>query len=124
MGLYDALGLPRRHSVALILAAIILLGLPAAFSYTGLQWQLFSQPVLDIMDTVVGTFGLPVGVFITAVVLSWKGAALVARGLDSRAWSGTLIVWAVCWIVPPAIAILLGAMALELLRYRILPQGG
>ena len=124
VGLHDARGSSRRRSVPLILAALVLLGLPSACSYTGLKWQMFGRPVLDIMDAAVGTFGLPVGVLVTAGVLSWQGAAVVARGLEARAWSGTLIVWTVRWGVPPAIAILLGAMLLELLRHRILPQGG
>jgi SNF family Na+-dependent transporter len=80
--------------------------------------------MLDVVDTAVGTFGLPIGVFITGVTLSWLGSRVVSRGLESQARISKLVLWVVRWVVPILIPILLAAMLLESLRHRIIPLGG
>jgi NSS family neurotransmitter:Na+ symporter len=124
ISLRDAVGLTRQRALAVGTVALTGLGLPSALSYSGYHWRAFGQPVLDLMDTVVGTFGLPVGVCVTAVILSWLGTAAVTRDLEAGGRGGKIILWLSRWLVPVAIVVLLGAMAVDMLRHRFLPQGG
>jgi NSS family neurotransmitter:Na+ symporter len=120
----DIMGLTRRRALPVGAVALTVLGLPSALSYSGYHWRIFGQPVLDLMDTVVGTFGLSVGVCLTAVMLSWLGTAAVTRGLETPGRANKVMLWLARWVVPVTIALLFGAMAVDLLRHRILPQGG
>jgi NSS family neurotransmitter:Na+ symporter len=124
VGLRDARGISRRLSLGIVLALLLLLGLPSALSYSGLEWEVAGRPVFDVVDTAVGTFGLPIGVFITGVTLSWLGSRVVSRGLESQDGISQLVVLVVRWVVPFLIPILLAAMLFDSLRPRVIPLGG
>lgn len=79
--------------------------------------------MLDAVDTAVGTFGLPIGVFITGVTLSWLGSRVVSRGLESQDRISRLVAWVVRWVVPFLIPMLIAAMLFDYLRHRIVPLG-
>jgi len=56
--LVDAYGVGRRRATAIASAAVTLIGLPSALSYTALKVELFGTPLLDLKDFVFGTVGL------------------------------------------------------------------
>lgn len=124
VGLRDVRGISRRVSLGIVLALLLMLGMPSALSYSGLGLEVAGRRVFDVVDTAVGTFGLPIGVFITGVTLSWLGSSIVSRGLESRARISLLVVWVVRWMVPFLIPILFAAMLFDSLRHRIIPLAG
>lgn len=66
----DSLGYNKNKSAIIIALCAVLVGLPAALSYSSINLTLFQKPVFDIFDSVFGTFGLAISaiLFIMAVV--------------------------------------------------------
>lgn len=69
--LMDSYGYPRKRATLLVFAAIMLLGLPSALSYTALNLEAFGMPFLDLADYAFGTLGLIVAGLIVSVVGGW-----------------------------------------------------
>ncbi len=69
--LAETFGQPRKKMAALVTAIAILVGLPAAASYTPLALSIQGIPVLDAMDEVFGTIGLSITSLLIAVSFSW-----------------------------------------------------
>jgi NSS family neurotransmitter:Na+ symporter len=61
----------RTKASALLTMALVVLGLPAALSYSSVDLILFGSRVLDLMDETVGTVGLPVTAFLVALIFRW-----------------------------------------------------
>ena len=60
----------RRTSVAMT-GVIALAGLPSALSYSAVELSVFGRPFLDVLDSTVGTLGLPLGAIALVVVFAW-----------------------------------------------------
>ncbi len=69
--LMDSYGYPRKRATLLVFAAIMLLGLPSALSYTALNLEVFGIPFLDLADYAFGTIGLIVAGLIVSAVGGW-----------------------------------------------------
>ncbi|BBL68320.1 sodium-dependent transporter [Methanoculleus chikugoensis] len=69
--LMDSYGYPRKRATLLVFAAIMLLGLPSALSYTALNLEVLGTPFLDLADYMFGTIGLIVAGLIVSVVGGW-----------------------------------------------------
>jgi len=67
----DVFKLSRRKTSLILMLLIMLIGLPAALSYTSMNLSLGGVRVLDLMDDSLGTYGLLLTAFITAVVFAW-----------------------------------------------------
>jgi len=46
----DSYGYPRKRATPLVFAAVMLLGLPSALSYTALKLEVFGTAFLDLAD--------------------------------------------------------------------------
>ncbi|KUG21168.1 MAG: sodium-dependent transporter [Methanomicrobiaceae archaeon] len=71
MTVAERFGLSRRRSTAMVTGGLILLGLPAALSYSAAGLTLWGVPVLDLQDEVFGTIGLSVAGLLIAIAFSW-----------------------------------------------------
>ncbi len=104
--------------------ATVVLGVPSALSYTSAEFRLGDLLYFEVMDTAIGTIGLAVGALVTTVILAWPGRSRVLGALRGSGLAGQASVWFARWVVPTAIAALLFAMLFDLVRHRILPEGG
>ncbi len=120
----DATALNRRQAVAVTTIATVVLGVPSALSYTSAEFRLGDLLYFEVMDTAIGTIGLAVGALVTTVILAWPGRSRVLGALRGSGLAGQASVWFARWVVPTAIAALLFAMLFDLVRHRILPEGG
>ncbi|WP_162299689.1 sodium-dependent transporter [Marinospirillum perlucidum] len=84
-----------RLAVLLGLGAIALLGLPSAFSYSALNWQINGLPVLDFVDRTLGTNAVLGLALLSISALAWSlPVELWQRQLGLRTpWLADLIVW-------------------------------
>ncbi len=62
---------PRERVCAVLTIAVVLLGLPAALSYTGLNLTFAGERVLDLMDDITGTFCITITGILTSLAFSW-----------------------------------------------------
>ncbi len=69
--LVDETTLSRSRATALLSGIVLLLGLPAALSYSGLQLQLRNVPILDLMDELFGTLGVSLSALLIAITVTW-----------------------------------------------------
>ncbi len=120
----DVTALSRMQAIGVTTVATVLLGIPSALSYTGAELRIGDVLFFELMDTATGTIGLAVGALITTLVLGWAGRRSVLAALESSGFPGAASTWFARWIVPVAITVLLFAMTLDLVRHRILPEGG
>jgi NSS family neurotransmitter:Na+ symporter len=61
----------RRWVIALLIAVILLIGLPSALSYSSVDLRFLGIRWLDIMDDTVGTMGLILTAVLISVSFSW-----------------------------------------------------
>lgn len=69
--LIDVWGISRRRAASAATAAVMLLGLPSALSYTALRLELFGVPLLDVKDFAFGTVGMTLGALGPSVGVGW-----------------------------------------------------
>ena len=50
---------------------LLVLGLPSALSYSGLNLQLFNMPVLDVVDQLFGTLSVSLSALLIALAVTW-----------------------------------------------------
>lgn len=67
----NATRLSRKQATAALTVGVFALGLPSALSYSPLGLELFSEPVLDLVDESVGTYALPVSALAIIGVFAW-----------------------------------------------------
>jgi NSS family neurotransmitter:Na+ symporter len=85
--LIDSYGYPRKRATLLVFAAIMLLGLPSALSYTALKLEIFGTPFLDLADYAFGTIGLIVAGLIVSIVGGWfMGRTLIYAEIGGCGW--------------------------------------
>lgn len=106
----DRLGLSRPRAVAIITAAIFVVGIPSAWSYGVLaSWRPGGQPALDAIDHAVSNFVLPICGLSIALFVGWRmapSAATEAADL-ARSTLGPLWLWLLRVGVPLTIAAIL-----------------
>ncbi len=64
-------GRSRRSMAALVTAILIILGLPAAASYSAFSLSFQGIPILDAMDEIFGTIGLSASAFLLSIAFAW-----------------------------------------------------
>ena len=111
----DAFGAARNTAIWICSAAILLLGIPAALSYTGLEWTIAGRPVFDLIDGIEANFLLPLGVLLTVTVLSWGAPMLLRDGIMQIGRPERGVLMAVKWLAPVALVALLAAIGADLL---------
>lgn len=102
----ERLGWRRSRSAWLLLLPLLTLGGLSALSYSPLNLRLLGEPVLDILDASVGTFGLLIGGLLTSVALFWFGSPdMLARQLGNSpgAWIGRLALFLGRFVLPAAL---------------------
>jgi NSS family neurotransmitter:Na+ symporter len=63
--------LSRRQATVLVSVLVFFLGMPSLLSYTPLRLQVWGTPFLDLLDTSVGTLGLPVTALIISITFGY-----------------------------------------------------
>lgn len=88
-------GTSSRWAVVIGLAAITLLGLPSAFSYSALGWHIDGTPVLDFVDQTIGTNAVLVVALISIGTVAWSvSPERWQRQLGLRTpWLADTVVW-------------------------------
>jgi len=104
--LIDVRGMARPRATALVMAAVLLAGLPAALSYTPVGLRLAGVPVLDLQDFAVGTVGLIAGGLVLSLVVGW-GVPLAALLPGPAPWVRRALVVAVRLVIPVVLAVTL-----------------
>jgi len=100
-----ASGLPRRRVALLLTGLVLLTGLPAALSYTGLSLSVAGVRILDLMDETVGTMGLPLTALLTAVVFTWyAGSGMLAEEMEGEQGWLKVVVPVTKYLVPVVLA--------------------
>ena len=69
--LMDETTLSRFRATALLSGIVLVLGLPAALSYSGVNLRLFNMPVLDLVDELFGTLGVTLSALLIAIAVTW-----------------------------------------------------
>ena len=103
----EATGISRNQALAILAPLLLLAGLPSALSYSGIELSLAGQLVLDLLDTTVGAYVLPLGVLLTAVVIGWL---LPFRSLQ-QSIGGGFVGWSCLMLVRLVVpVVILGAL--------------
>lgn len=69
----------RKKTCFILTLLLILVGLPAALSYSSLNLNVAGTKILDIMDEIFGTIGLPIMALFIAIIFTWF--------LDKKVWA-------------------------------------
>ncbi|WP_290814392.1 sodium-dependent transporter [Halovivax sp.] len=95
-----------RASVAMT-GVILVAGLPSALSYSAVELSAFGRPFLDVLDSTVGTLGLPLGALALIIVFAW-----VQDEASLRAQLGDSIVLPLVKYVVPLVLIVVTSLRL------------
>lgn len=110
----ESTGLGRREVTVMLTLLVILLGLPAALSYSGMQLEVAGTRVLDAMDDTLGTMGLPLAGLLIVLVFGWWSRDNVLEseiGGPGANWKASALTFIVRFVIPPAL-IVIGALRL------------
>jgi len=69
--LIDETALSRRKATALLAGVVLLLGMPAALSYSRVGLQVLHMPVLDLMDLLFGSLAIILSALFISVAVTW-----------------------------------------------------
>lgn len=107
----DAYGVGRRRATAIASAAVTLIGLPSALSYTALKVELLGTPLLDLKDFVSGTVGLMAAGLMMSVAAGWIAAPHLrhAAGVGRRGQRVFMVL--VRFVIPAVLALALAMRA-------------
>lgn len=91
----------RRKTSGILTLLLLLVGLPAALSYTPMNLSIFGARVLDILDETIGAIGLPITALLTTLVFAWflQKKVFVKELSDSKGWT-TLLLYATKYVIP------------------------
>lgn len=103
----------RKKTSMILTGLLIIVGLPAALSYTSINLSLGNIKILDLMDETLGTYGLPITALITALVFTWflKKKVLETELDDSKKWV-KIVYPTTKYLIPAVLIITLSARAL------------
>lgn len=107
------LGISRKTAVLLTGAAIAILAIPSALSYTPMKLSLFGRPFLDAIDFYFASLGAPLSIFVICSLLwLWKEKEFVGELDGGAKWIGKrLYPW--CKYVVPLSGLVLFVLAIK-----------
>ncbi len=70
-GVMRATDWSRRKASIAATGVILVAGLPSALSYTAFELSVLGRPFLDVLDSTVGTLGLPISAVALVAVFAW-----------------------------------------------------
>ncbi len=110
----------RRRASAVVTGGILLAGLPSALSYSRFELSVLGRPFLDVLDSTVGTFGLPLSALALVGIFAWSQDRGALRSqVESR-----LVRILVSYVVPIVLVVVIGlrvVTGIEILAWRRLP---
>ena len=95
----------RRRASAVVTIGVLLVGLPSALSYSAMELRVVGRPVLDVLDSTVGTLGLPLGALALVLVFAW-----FQEGSTIREQLGSDVVLALVKYVVPVVLVVVTAV--------------
>ncbi len=69
--LEDAFRIEKRKAMLIIAVSLLVAGVPSALSYSKARVSIAEYPLLDLLDYVFGTFGLPIAAVIFTIIVTW-----------------------------------------------------
>ncbi|WP_292364331.1 MULTISPECIES: sodium-dependent transporter [unclassified Methanoculleus] len=106
--LMDSYGYPRKRATLLVFAAVMLLGLPSALSYTALKLEVFGTAFLALADYAFGTIGLIVAGLIVSIVGGWfMSRARICAEIGGCGWQQKVYMTLIRYGVPAVLLITL-----------------
>ncbi|MGC9445073.1 MAG: sodium-dependent transporter [Candidatus Methanospirareceae archaeon] len=115
--LVDETTLSRSRATALLSGIVLVLGLPAALSYSGANLQLFNMPILDLMDQFFGTLSVTLSALLIAIAVTWffKRRVIETEMNQNARWAlGGFLFTLLKYVIP---FILLLVFSAELVSY-------
>jgi len=105
--LVDELKMTRHKATSILTLVILVLGFPAALSYSGMKLTLFNTPVFDLMDTLFGSIGLMVTALLISVSVTWfmDNSIMKDQMKKNTHWNASKIVFMLVKYVIPIILI-------------------
>jgi NSS family neurotransmitter:Na+ symporter len=104
----EATGQGRRFVAATLLVLLLGLGALPALSYTSVDLTFADTRVLDFMDDTLGTFGLPIGALIIAIVFRWfTKLDLLRTQIGSPGVVIEVLSWLTKYAIPPVLLLIL-----------------
>lgn len=101
-------GLSSVSAVLIGVAAIVVLGVPSALSYTVLDWTIGERKVLDAIDRTVGSTGTILAAIASSLILGWRfSPAQLCRQFGLRQRMATRLGWLIR-IIPILLTALFG----------------
>ncbi len=67
----DTFNYSKKKASYLILILVLVAGLPSALSYSQINLSLNNIPILDIVDSAFGTYGIAISAAIFSVIVTW-----------------------------------------------------
>ncbi len=103
----------RRKAAYIIAFFLLIIGGLAALSYTGMDLRIGGERVLDSIDYLFGTIGIPIAALITASVFAWyiDDRQII---VEMHPFWGHVVVPLVKYLVPPVLLIVIAAQFLPL----------
>jgi neurotransmitter:Na+ symporter, NSS family len=98
----------RKKTCFILTCALLLVGLPAALSYSSFNLNVAGVKVLDILDEILGTMGLPIMALFIAIVFTWflDKKVLASEISDSPRWQ-FVVFTATKYIIPAVLIIVI-----------------
>ena len=69
--LEDSTNFSKRKASGIVIAAVFGLGIITSLSYSAANLELFGQPILDVLDTYFGSYGLSISAVIFVIIVTW-----------------------------------------------------
>ncbi|HDQ16499.1 MAG TPA: sodium-dependent transporter [Bacteroidetes bacterium] len=91
----------RRKTSIILTLLLLIVGLPAALSYSSVNLSVFGVKVLDFLDETLGTIGLPITALLTTIVFTWfLQKKIFAEELqESKRWA-SLVLYTTKYVIP------------------------
>ena len=107
----------RKKTCFILTLILIFVGLPAALSYSSLDLNVAGSKILDIMDNIFGTMGLPIMALFIAIIFTWflDKKVLAPEISDSPHWQ-FIVFTATKYIIPAVLIIVLISNAIYFLK--------
>lgn len=91
----------RRKTSLILTVLLILVGLPAALSYSSVNLTIFGAKILDVLDETLGTIGLPITALLITIVFTWfiNKKIFIEELQTSKNWTN-LVIYTTKYIIP------------------------
>lgn len=99
-----------RQKTSIVLTLLLFIaGLPAALSYSSINLSIFGMRILDFLDASLGTMGLPITGFLTALVFTWFFQKnILTEELKSKRLA-TLVLYVAKYVIPIILVVVIGS---------------